>query len=82
MSAVIPDHVRVLTEGDSLQGAGAQEIGDHWLASSSSAVLRVHSAVILDEFNFLLNPRHPEFIKITSESPVPFVFDERLFHTK
>lgn len=82
VSALIPDDLRVLTEGDLTSGSGAQEAGDNWLASSESAVLRVRSAVIPDEFNFLLNPRHPEFIKITSEPPVPFVFDERLFRTK
>jgi hypothetical protein len=43
-------------------------------------VLRVRSAVIADEFNFLLNPEHPDFKKIVGEQPVPFVFDGRLFH--
>ncbi len=82
VSAVIPHDVRILTEDDLTRAPEAQETGDLWLASLASAVLRVRSAVIPDEFNFLLNPRHPEFIKITLELPVPFVFDERLFHTK
>jgi hypothetical protein len=39
----------------------------------------VRSAVIPEEFIFLLNPEHLEFGRIVAESAVPFVFDERLF---
>jgi hypothetical protein len=45
-------------------------------------VLRVRSAVIPDEFNFLLNPLHPEFVQIAAEPPVSFAFDDRLFGAK
>jgi len=82
VSASIPDELSILTEDHvkkDLPAAGPRELGDHWLGSSASAVLRVRSAVIPEEFNFPLNPRHPEFARIIVEPATPFVFDERLF---
>jgi len=81
-SAVIPDDVSIFTEDDirkNLPDAGPRELGDHWLGSLGSAVLPVRSAVIPEEFNFLLNPKHPAFAQIVAEPSIPFVFDERLF---
>jgi RES domain-containing protein len=52
--------------------------GDAWLASSRSLALRVPSAVIGGEFNYLLNPRHPDFIRLRFGQPEPFFFDPRL----
>jgi RES domain-containing protein len=83
-SASIPDELRILAESDikkDLLDAGPRELGDHWLMSLASAVLRVPSAVIPNEFIFLLNPKHPGFAQITIEPAKPFVFDERLFHS-
>ena len=84
VSALIPDEVNILTEDDvkkDLPYAGPQDLGDYWLASLASAVLRVRSAVIPEEFNFLLNPRHPGFSQIIAEPARAFVFDERLFQS-
>ena len=78
VSALLQEELRVLSDED-FPDVGPQELGDLWLTSAGSAVLRVRSAVIPSEFNFLLNPQHPEFVQIAAESPVPFVFDERLF---
>jgi RES domain-containing protein len=80
VSALIPEELRILSDED-FPDVGPQELGDLWLFSAGSAVLRVRSAVIPDEFNFLLNPLHPEFGQIAAEPPVPFVFDDRLFRT-
>jgi RES domain-containing protein len=82
VSAVIPDDLSILTEDDlrkDFPDAELQELGDHWLASAPSAALRVRSAVVSQEFNFLLNPQHPDFARIIAETPMPFVFDDRLF---
>jgi RES domain-containing protein len=82
VSAVIPDGIGILTEEDLKKAgsnAGPREMGDYWLESGVSAVFRVRSAVIPEEFNCLLNPKHPEFLRILAEPPVPFVFDERIF---
>jgi len=55
-----------------------QAVGDRWAASGASAVLRVPSALVPDESNFLLNPRHADFGKIEVSRPRPFRFDARL----
>jgi RES domain-containing protein len=55
-----------------------QEIGYEWITSATSAVMRVPSAVSPDEFNFLLNPAHADFARVTTEPPVPLVWDARL----
>lgn len=55
-----------------------REIGDAWLAESRSAVLAVPSVVVPREWNYLLNPAHPDFRKIELGAPEPFSFDSRL----
>jgi RES domain-containing protein len=52
--------------------------GDAWIASVRSAILRVPSGVTLGEFNYLLNPNHPDFSRIHLGQPEPFCFDGRL----
>lgn len=52
-------------------------IGDTWVKAARSAVLALPS-VITGETNYLLNPAHPDFKKITIGKPEPFVFDPRL----
>lgn len=55
-----------------------QLIGNMWAASQETAVLRVPSAVIPSELNYLLNPNHPDFGSITIGTPEPFELDLRL----
>lgn len=54
-----------------------QAFGAEWIRASRSAVLRVPSTVVLGEFNYLLNPVHADFSKITIGEPEPFTFDPR-----
>jgi RES domain-containing protein len=53
-------------------------IGDRWVAEQRSAVLKVPSVVVPEEFNYLLNPAHPDFDKIEIGQPVVYHFDPRL----
>ena len=53
-------------------------IGDLWVKKQSSAVLRVPSIVVPDEYNYLLNPTHPDFTKIKIDKPITYYFDPRL----
>jgi len=39
--------------------------------------LKVPSAIVPDEQNYLLNPDHPDFSKISIGDPVPFEIDLR-----
>ena len=55
-----------------------QNLGDTWAASNTSAILRIPSVLVPEESNLLLNPRHPDFAKITISRPQPFHFDPRL----
>lgn len=52
--------------------------GSHWVASHDSVVLAVPSAVVPDEFVYLLNPGHTEFPVLRIGQPASFRFDPRL----
>ena len=56
-----------------------QELGTQWLKAGRSAIARVPSAVIVGEFNYLLNPLHPDFSMIVPGVPEPFEFDPRMW---
>jgi RES domain-containing protein len=56
-----------------------QEIGDKFVSEGIFAVFKVPSVVVQDEFNYLINPAHPDSRKITIKTIEPFNFDERLF---
>jgi RES domain-containing protein len=83
--AVIPDHVLILDEDAVRSSTGCSDqmtpraLGDRWLDRALSAVLRVPSAVIPSEWNYLINPLHLEFAQIAVQLPEPFHFDARLF---
>ncbi len=55
-----------------------QTIGDDWAKRGTSAVLRVRSAVVNKESNYLLNPEHSDFAKIRIKAAEPFALDLRL----
>jgi RES domain-containing protein len=57
---------------------GLRKIGDEWVASGASAVLRVPSALVPGESNFLINPAHGDFSKLVVGDTIGFEFDERL----
>lgn len=52
-------------------------MGDEWIKTGTSAVLQVPSAVIANDANYLLNPRHREFRAIRILDPQPFAYDPR-----
>ena len=53
-------------------------IGDAWVAGAGSVVLKVPSAVVDLEHNYLLNPGHPDFRRVAVGKPRRFLFDPRL----
>ena len=55
-----------------------QEIGSAWYQLRRSAVLKVPSAIITSEANYLLNTSHPDFSQITLLGTEDFVFDPRI----
>lgn len=58
--------------------ARTQHIGDEWLKSRRSVALALPSVIVPEEYNYLLNPAHPDFTKIEFSSPLPFTLDLRL----
>lgn len=57
-----------------------QEVGRDFIDEGKAYVLKVPSAIVPGEFNFLLNPLHPshQSVKII-EQITPFELDDRLF---
>jgi len=54
-----------------------QELGNEWLDQGRAAVLRVPSALVPTENNFLVNPSHPAFSELRVVRRFEFSFDER-----
>ncbi len=63
---------------DSPPSFEVQKIGDDWAKRGFSAVLRVPSAIIPTESNYLINANHTDFSRIIYGKPQNFTFDERL----
>jgi RES domain-containing protein len=55
-----------------------QALGHAWARAKKSVVLRVPSAVVPGEFNYLLNPAHDDFKRVKFGQPASFAFDPRL----
>lgn len=53
--------------------------GDDFVKRNESLILQVPSAVIQDEYNYLINPKHEKFDKVKILESEPFRFDRRLF---
>ncbi|MBE0661666.1 MAG: RES family NAD+ phosphorylase [Bacteroidales bacterium] len=56
-----------------------QEIGDRFVADNLALVLKVPSAIVQGNFNFLVNPQHPDSRKISIIEIVNFEFNTRMF---
>jgi RES domain-containing protein len=55
-----------------------QAIGDDWAARGQKPVLRVPSAIVPAESNYLLNAAHAGFERLTISDRIPYRFDSRL----
>jgi RES domain-containing protein len=89
--ALIPSSVRVQTVSIDKLPANwfsaspppqLQELGRRWLEHGESAVLKVPSAIVTEEWNYLLNPLHADFRKIRISTPKPFNFDQRIARSR
>ena len=56
-----------------------QTIGDKFIRSQESAVLKVPSAVVPGDSNYLINTSHKSFSRIRIKKGIPFSIDNRLF---
>ena len=53
-------------------------IGNNFLAEKKHLLLKVPSAIVKEEFNYLLNPLHPDAGQAKILAIEPFIFDRRL----
>ncbi|MDC9530303.1 RES family NAD+ phosphorylase [Pseudoalteromonas sp. Angola-7] len=83
----IPDTLKVkrLVEGELPSGwnaypyaADTQSIGSDFLMSNEAAVLQVPSSLCVEEYNFIINPEHPDASKIKCIDCSDFVYPNRL----
>jgi RES domain-containing protein len=56
-----------------------QNMGDGFIKENRYLGLKIPSAVVKGDFNFLINPRHLEIQKVKVVNLSPFGFDSRLF---
>lgn len=69
----LPQDWRSLASRDALQAMGRA-----WLEKARSAVLAVPSAVVPQERNYLINPKHPHFARMRVGEPQSLQTDLRL----
>lgn len=83
----IPDTLKVLrlVEGELPTGwnaypyaADTQSLGSDFLMNGDSAVLQVPSSLCPQEYNFIINPQHPDARKIKCIDCSDFVYPNRL----
>jgi RES domain-containing protein len=62
--------------------AALRKFGQEWLERGSSAVLKVPSAVVIEEWNYLLNPQHSDFNEFVIGESQRYQFDRRIVRTR
>lgn len=73
------ENVQLETRNDLLNRTKTQAIGDQWIESQRSVVLRVPSVAITQGINYLLNPAHPQFYdRVQLRLLGSFAFDARV----
>ena len=85
VSAIIPDRAPILEVTDlpvNWQDVSAypilQKIGLNWLKAMEYPVLKVPSVIIPVEYNYLINPEHPD-LELCTEQVLTFQFDSRIW---
>lgn len=76
-AAALPADWRTYPAPESLGRLGAE-----WVSAARTPLLAVPSAVIPHERNYLLNPTHPDFGRLTIGPPTPFSFDPRMWRKR
>lgn len=54
-------------------------IGDQFLDAEDYLYMKVPSAIIMEEYNYVVNPLHPDFSKVKITETRRIEFDRRLF---
>lgn len=59
-----------------------QSIGDDFVNYNEAAVLKVPSSIVPQEYNYLINPHHPDAGRIKVNKTFPMIFDLRMNYQK
>ena len=59
-------------------GLTSIEVGETWVRSGVSAILRVPSVIVPEELNILINPAHPDAKRCKATRVRRFIYDDRL----
>jgi RES domain-containing protein len=63
-------------------GVASRDFGDRWIAEARTAILSVPAATARPfGRNLVINPAHPDAVRIKVRAPVPVEWDARLFST-
>jgi len=54
-------------------------MGTGFLRNNTNLILKVPSAIITEEHNYLINPGHADFKKVKIKRSKQFIFDKRLY---
>ena len=78
-SIYAPDFTTLPGGWDALPtSASAQAFGGAWLASNADLALKIPSAILPEETNVVVNPRHPDYPAVKLTVVRPFTFDHRM----
>jgi len=77
-AAMVADPAQLVGWDAEPYGVTSQRYGDSWLQAGESALLRVPSVVIPEEFNVLINPLHSDTRRIAAVKLRRFQYDPRL----
>jgi RES domain-containing protein len=85
VSAIVPESTPILEMADLPSDwrdvsayPSLQERGRKWLRAMEYPVLKVPSAIVPVEFNYLINPEHPD-LNLEVEQVLKFEFDRRMW---
>lgn len=71
--------VHSLKDWDHQDRQASRALGEQWFIEKRSLILLVPSVVARMERNVLINPFHPDFVKVTHGEAEPVRWDDRLF---
>jgi RES domain-containing protein len=57
----------------------AQGLGRAWLERRETLAMRVPSVVLPEESNVIVNPQHPDYVRVQLTVVRPFTFDGRMY---
>lgn len=58
--------------------SGVSDITEEWITQNRFLLLKVPSAVVAGDYNYLINPAHPRAAEVRTTDNQPYSFDPRL----